>query len=111
MIKKRVKRDSRYQPCAELNTKNSTRWQLNVSEQATQSKNLSKTKQATKQSEQVKSIPLNFDGGLSFSSKARNLGSKAEHANISSPPIIFMGGPSGSPHKNGGEESLAEYPS
>ena len=34
-IKKRVKRNSRYQPCAELNTKNSSRWQLNVSEQAT----------------------------------------------------------------------------
>ena len=28
MIKKRVKRNSRYQPCAELNTKNSSRWQL-----------------------------------------------------------------------------------
>ena len=27
-IKKRVKRNSRYQPCAELNTKNSGRWQL-----------------------------------------------------------------------------------
>ena len=37
--------------------------------------------------------------------------SKAEHANKSSPPIIFMWGPSGPPHKNGGEESLAEYPS
>ena len=36
-------------------------------------KNLSKTKQATKQSTQVKSIPLNFDGGLWFGSKARNL--------------------------------------
>ena len=78
MIKKRVKRDSRYQPCAELNTKNSTRWQLNMSEQATQSKNLSKTKLATKQSTQVKSIPLNFDGSLSFSSNARNLAKQSK---------------------------------
>ena len=45
-IKKRVKRNSRYQPCAKLNTKNSTRWQLNVSEQATQSKK-SKQNQAS----------------------------------------------------------------
>ena len=77
MIKKRVSRDSRYQLCTELNTKNSSRWQLNVSEQATQSKkskqNQARYTQITKQSTQIKSIPLNFYGGLSFSSKARNL--------------------------------------
>ena len=78
MIKKRVKRDTRYQACAELNTKNSTRWQLNVSEQATKSKNLSKTKQATKQSTQVISIPLNFDRSLSFSINARNLAKQSK---------------------------------
>ena len=67
------------------------------------------SKQYTQIAEQTKTCKLkvsslNIYVGMFFSSKA-------EHANKSSPPIIFMGGPSGPPHKNGGEESLAEYPS
>ena len=52
-----------------------------------------------------------FMGSHHFASKHANNQSKAEHANKSSPPAIFMGGPTGPPHKNGGEESQAEHPS
>jgi len=58
-----------YQPCAELNTKNSSRWQLNVSEQATQSKKFKQNQASNLGKKQSKARKLKVSPGFPVAAK------------------------------------------
>ena len=74
------------------------------------SKQLTQIAKQTK-TRKLKVSLLNIYGGMFYRSKARNYSEAKQSTQIKALPHNFYGGALGPTHKNGGEESLAEYPS